>query len=113
MRSVVNPILTGLVLVLLTGLVAGAQSQAQTVYVNGCAAGPGNGSLSNPYNTLTRAVDLAPPGSPLVVQSGSYPERLTIEKKLTITASGGPVLIGQYYVGTQEICIPISPDFSQ
>jgi dienelactone hydrolase len=108
MRFFAKPILSTFALVLLAGLIPGAQSQAQTVYVSGCAAGPGDGSPSNPYKTLTRAVEQTPPGSTLVVQGGSYPERLTIQKRLTITASGGPVQIGQYFVGTQEICVPIT-----
>jgi len=93
MRLFPKPILSALALVLLAG-VASVPLQAQQVYVNGCAAGPGDGSPSDPYNTLTRAVTEAAPGCTLVVQGGSYPERLTIQKNLTITASGGPVLVG-------------------
>ncbi|MBI3951709.1 MAG: hypothetical protein HY314_14770, partial [Acidobacteria bacterium] len=114
MRFFPRSILSALALVLLASLIPGAQSQAQTVYVNRCTAGSGDGSPSNPYNTLTRAVDLAPPGSTLVVQGGSYPERLTIgqlsnQKNLTITAQRGPALIGGYFVGIQEnICVPVT-----
>lgn len=85
-----------------------AQSRAQTVSVNACAPVPGDGSASGPFNTLTRAVAVASPASALLVQGGSYPEALSISKRLTLTASGGPALIGQYYVGTQELCVPIT-----
>jgi hypothetical protein len=59
-------------------------------------------------------VEQAVPGSIIVLQGGSYPERLTIgqlsnQKNLTITAQRGPALIGGYFVGMQEnICVPVT-----
>jgi len=108
MRFLTELMLSTLILVLWAG---GAQSLAQTVYVNACAPGSGDGSQPKPYNALGRAVTEAKPGSTLVVQGGSYTEPLTIPtpnpKNLTITASGGPVMVGGYYVGIQETCVPL------
>src|SRR5262249_42428561 len=106
MRIFPKLILSVLILVLLA-CIAPISLQAQQVNVNSCVLGPGDGSLFNPFNTLTRAVASSAPGSTLAVQTGSYPEHLTIQKNLTITAIGGQVLVGEYYVGTQEICVPI------
>src|SRR5262245_14131567 len=107
MRLFTKLILSALVQVLFDGA---AHSQAQTVYVDSCAAAPGDGSHSNPYNRLARAVALAAQGSVLVLQGGSYPESLSIDrqKKLTITTPNGPAMIGRYFVGTQEICVPVT-----
>jgi len=106
MKLFPKPFLILLSLVLLAE-VTHISLRAQQVYVNSCSPGPGNGSPFNPYNTLTRAIAEAAPGSTLVVQGGSYPERPPFQKNLTITASGGPALVGDSYVGTQEICVPI------
>ena len=86
-------------------------SRAQTIYVDACAKGPGDGSAAHPYNTLTRAVKEAPVGSKIVILPGNYPETLRINKKLTITVSeDGPAVVGrQYYVGKKDdICVPVT-----
>jgi pimeloyl-ACP methyl ester carboxylesterase len=83
-------------------------AESQTVYVNGCASGTGNGSAASPFNTLTIAVERANPGSTLVIEPGGYPPPLTIRKGLTLEAPAGPVLIGGRFVDTQELCIPIT-----
>jgi hypothetical protein len=89
-------------LILLAGTARVFPQAPRVYYVDGCRP-PGDGSQSNPFNMLTLAVERAAAGSTLVVQRGSYPERPTIRKNLTITASGGPVLVGQP-ARTQKIC---------
>ncbi len=74
---------------------------------------PNDSSQSLPCNSVRRAVEQASPGTTIVLQGGSYPERLTIghlsnQKNLTITAQRGPALIGGFFVGAQEICIPVT-----
>jgi hypothetical protein len=75
--------------------------------VTGSAAEPTNTSQPLPCISVSQIVEQAAPGSTIVLQGGSYPERLTIQKNLTITAQRGPALIGGYFVGTQEMCIPL------
>jgi endonuclease/exonuclease/phosphatase family metal-dependent hydrolase len=82
------------------------KSNAGTIFVDICADSPGDGSRSNPYHNLTAALNAAAPGDVIVVQSGFHPERLIIDKPLTITATGGPVVIGQAasYVDIRANC---------
>ncbi len=63
----------------------------------------GDGSKSNPYFNLTAAVDAAASRDFIIVQSGFYPERLVISKPQTITASGGPAVIGRGQYGGPRI----------
>ena len=92
MRPFLKPLII-LVSVLLSGG-APAPAQAQTYYVDGFAAGGGDGSPSRPYDTLSRAVEQVPPGSTLIIRSGSYPALPPIQKKLTLREEGGLVCIG-------------------
>jgi hypothetical protein len=101
MRFLTKLILKILVLGLLAG---GAQSLAQTVYVNQRRCDEGDGTLARPYRTLSRAVDNAPDGGTLVIQAGSYPEKDRLPlligksgKRLTIEVAGGPVEVGRVY----------------
>jgi pimeloyl-ACP methyl ester carboxylesterase len=79
-----------------------------TIYVDGCAPGPGE------YGTLTAAVAAASSGDTIVMQGGSYPEKdsvsfsenLDIHKALTLTASDGAALVGEYYVGQKDDLMP-------
>jgi hypothetical protein len=71
---------------------------AQTFHVDGCAASPGDGSPSMPFNTLALGVEAAKAtrGSSLMIRSGSYPA-LTVGANRTdfsFQAEGGPVQIG-------------------
>jgi hypothetical protein len=75
---------------------------AGTIYVDGCAPDPGE------YGTLTAAVAAASSGDTIVMQGGSYPETLDIDKSLTLTASDGPALVGEYYVGSKEVTVPVT-----
>ena len=81
-------------------------AHAQTVYVNPCLeadVGAGNGTLAAPYSSLSNALSVAPPGSTLVVEAGTYPETPTLQKNLTINTSQGQALLG-HAVSTQKIC---------
>lgn len=78
---------------------AAQSAPADTIYVDACAPGDGDGSAGNPYNTLTRAVAEAPPGDTIVMQGGFYAETLVITKELTITASYGPEKGGEAMTG--------------
>jgi hypothetical protein len=78
--------------------------------VDSCAVDPGTGLRADPFSTLNRAITTVAAGATLVVQTGSYPERFNVGKALTLEASDGPVLIGQYYEGTRDICLPITDE---
>lgn len=87
-------ILFGSVFFLMTG-----KCHADTIHVDIRADCPGDGSQAKPYHNLTTAVNAAEAGDIMIVQSRIYPvdpqESLIISKPLIITASGGPVVIGQ------------------
>jgi dienelactone hydrolase len=108
-RHSVFPILTGLVHLLLL-IVSPEPVKAQTVFVDGCYPAPGNGSLLSPYGTLPHAVSEASPGNTLVIRPGFYPSPITARTKLLVTAPAGPALVGWRYVGTAEICVPMTDD---
>ena len=107
MRTFLRSLASILIVLLMDTLYT--EVEAQQVYVNECAIRSGNGSRADPFNRLSRAVMQAAAGSTLLIQYGSYAETLTIQKPLTLTASGGGIQIGEYYVGRQETCIPIDP----
>jgi hypothetical protein len=90
-------------------LLVASTARADTISVDSEVEGPGDGSPSKPYPSLTMAVSAATPGDTLIVKGGYYQENLTIGKQLTITASEGPVLIGSY---SQQID-PYALDTSQ
>jgi hypothetical protein len=75
----------------------------QTIWVDIRADCSGEGSESKPYYNLTAAVAAAAPGDFIIVQNGFYPERLVISKPQTITASGGPAVIGRGQYGGPRI----------
>jgi hypothetical protein len=53
------------------------------------------GSFDRPFNTLTEGVNNSPPGAALKIKPGSSPELLTVSKRVSVQAVGGPVTIGQ------------------
>lgn len=75
---------------------------ATQVYADWCNyAGYQDGSLtissnSGPYATIGRANFNIQPGGLIIVGSGSYPEIITLDKKVTITSSSGSVIIGKF-----------------
>ena len=62
-------------------------------YVDVHAPGPGNGSPGSPYQRIQYALDQATTldGDTLRVAPGTYPEALTINKRVLIESSGGPL----------------------
>ena len=57
--------------------------------------GAETGTFANPFNTVGEGVNAAPPGSVVKIKAGSRAEGLTISKRLSVEAFGGPVTIGQ------------------
>jgi hypothetical protein len=84
----------------------GSTGNAATIHVDGTAQGPGDGSPSSPFRTINRAVVAAAPGDATVIRSRSYPEKLTIRKQLTSSASGGPGMIGLDRPALGDRCAP-------
>ncbi len=56
---------------------------------------PWNGTPASPFRTVSEANHAAWNGLRIKIRAGSYPETLTISKRLTLIASGGTVTIGQ------------------
>lgn len=83
-------------------------ANADQLYVDVCTDSPGDGSQSNPYPTLTKAVEEATSGDSIIVKTGSYPEILVITEHVAITASGGSVIIGTSHAACGERYRPIA-----
>ena len=68
----------------------------QTIYVNRWYSGilPSDGTPTRPFRYLTAAYDAARDGWTIQIAAGDYPELLTLTKRLTLVANGGPVIIG-------------------
>jgi mannan endo-1,4-beta-mannosidase len=67
--------------------------QAQ-IYVDACASGTGDGTVSNPYSNLSNAIGKAAIGSTINLKCGKYMEKMLIDKKITMTAHGGTARVG-------------------
>ncbi len=63
-------------------------------YVDLNAVLPGNGSIALPFQTVENGVTYAIVGGEIIIFSGTYPENLTINKQVTLSATGGTVTIG-------------------
>ncbi len=89
--------------------IQGHFSQAQTKYVDACAAGPGSGTESDPYSKLSNAVAAVAPGGNISIMGGLYPETLKIQTALKIHATEGPALIGtgKYRVSWRDIVLDV------
>ncbi len=95
----------------MTVLVLTSASQAADIYVTpGCTTGNEDGTATYPYHTLTSAHAAAAPNDSIIMKRGFYPETLTLDKKLTITAYGGSALVGvnRYNVGWRDVDIDLS-----
>jgi hypothetical protein len=57
--------------------------------------GTETGTFASPFNTLTEAVSATPSGSAVKIKAGASAENLTIAKRMSVQAFGGPVTIGQ------------------
>lgn len=66
-----------------------------TIHIDGSYSGDERGTPSQPFNTVIEAHNFAWNGARIKIQAGSYPETLTLSKRLTVLASGGTVTIGQ------------------
>lgn len=68
-----------------------------TIYVDGVSGNDstGTGALASPYKTVRKALQVADNGDRIIIRAGTYPENITVNKRLTIEAQGGLVRIGQ------------------
>src|SRR5262245_22227696 len=78
-------------------------SRAQTVHVNCCGKGPGNGTQADPYKELSKAIDLSPPGSTLVLDDGAYIEGRPVIKNVTIKSAAGATAKILHHASTQKL----------
>jgi hypothetical protein len=65
-----------------------------TINVNGAYSGTEEGTPSRPFNTVGEANAIAWDGVRFKVHAGSYPETLTINRKVSFVTVGGTVTIG-------------------
>ncbi len=77
-----------------TGIV-NAENTVRDIYVDGNYADTELGLPLQPFNTIGEAYGFAWKGARLKIKAGSYPETLTLSKKLDLVADGGTVTIGQ------------------
>lgn len=68
---------------------------AGTIHVDGTYTGEEVGTPQKPIKTLTRAHSVAWDGATIRVRSGSYPEKLTLTKKVKVVAAGGSAVVGK------------------
>lgn len=66
-----------------------------TINVNGGWTGLQEGTPASPFRSLFVGYTFAWDESRLRIQSGTYSDRLTLSKKVTLLATGGPVTIGR------------------
>ncbi len=66
-----------------------------TVWVDFSHKGTEIGILNLPYNTLSNAVKAVKSGGEIRIKTGKTSETITINKKMTLTSSGGTVVIGK------------------
>ena len=58
-------------------------------------SGVEDGTGSHPYNTVKEGIEIVLPGGVVSMANGSYPEQITIWQPMSLSASGGTVIIGQ------------------
>ena len=67
-----------------------------TIRVNGAnITPPWYGTPADPFWSVSQANGFAWDGARIKIQAGSYSERLTFSKELTVLAAGGTVTIGE------------------
>jgi hypothetical protein len=69
-------------------LTAAATTPAADLYVNGAAAGDGQGTQQSPFRTVQAAIDAAGTGDVIRVAAGSYNENLRIVSKAIVLEGG-------------------------
>jgi hypothetical protein len=72
-----------------------ALSPYYTIHVDRNFVGTELGTASQPFNTVAEAYQIACDADHIQIRAGNYPEVLTLSKRLTVLASGGPVIIGR------------------
>jgi hypothetical protein len=72
---------------------------AETLYVSGSAAGPGTGTLSNPFQTIKQCADIAVAGDTCAIRAGTYRETV---RPLNSGTAGAPITF-QNYNGEQVV----------
>jgi len=65
-----------------------------TIHVDRAYSGVELGTPTQPFNTVTEAVNFAWNGARVNIRAGSYPENVTTSKTLTFLSNGGLVAIG-------------------
>ena len=66
----------------------------KTIYVNGSYTGAiEDGSIAQPFKTITKAIAAAADGDTIVIQAGVYPETPLFNKRVLVQATGGAVTI--------------------
>jgi hypothetical protein len=65
-----------------------------TLHVDGAASPPGFGTPEHPYTQIGFAYLFAWPGARIKIAAGSYNERLTLNKRVTLVSAGGSVRVG-------------------
>ncbi len=113
MKSKITGILITLSLLLSLCLVASTQVMADPVvyYVDDDNTGSEDGTLVNPYNTITEAVTAASNGDTIIVAGGTYTETVNVDKSVkikvqsletaTLTPSGG----NGFYITADNVTI--------
>jgi hypothetical protein len=72
-----------------------ALEMATGTWVDFTYSGAERGTVEEPFNTLAEAVNAAPEGGLVNIQTGSSSEVITISKAVTLKAWYGTVTIGQ------------------
>jgi hypothetical protein len=65
------------------------------IYVDCNYQGFENGSLTQPYRTITRAKDNIFNYQPIWIRPCNYNERIVFDRRLELRPFGGPVIIGK------------------
>jgi hypothetical protein len=78
-------------------LLVGTGSTNYSIYVSNDGADYNDGSMENPYKTLSKAVSMALNGNTIYIYTGDYYDafnsKIDIKKNLTFTSFNGPVTI--------------------
>ena len=78
----------------LLNILISVSGNTQTLYVDACATGTGNGTSGNPFNSLAGGASASAPGGTINLRCGNYGEALTINKPLILDAFEGSAKIG-------------------
>jgi hypothetical protein len=71
-------------------------AQSRIIYVDDANWGEDQeGSPDEPFATVGRGQEAAAPGDTIIVRAHNYPEKLTLNKAMTIQSEGGIVTIGK------------------